>query len=196
MNKRQRRKTPEPRVWAGQPPFPRRAGVRMAIGLAALAPAAVLGAFPANLELSTLTGTDGFKLSGVAAFDFSGISVSAAGDVNGDGVDDVIIGADRADPNGSDSGASYVVFGKDTATAGAFPANLALSTLDGTNGSKLSGVAAGDNSGVSVSEAGDINGDGMDDVIIGALLADPNGISDSGASYVVFIGRIFKLIEK
>ncbi len=41
MNKRQRPKTPQPqpRVWAEQPPFPRRAGVRMAIGLAVLAPA-------------------------------------------------------------------------------------------------------------------------------------------------------------
>ena len=53
----------------------------------------------------------GFKLSGVAAGDNSGNSVSTAGDINGDGVDDLLIGAAGADPNGFSSGASYVVFG-------------------------------------------------------------------------------------
>ena len=139
------------------------------------------GGFAANLNLSTLDGSNGFKLSGVAAGDYSGSSVSAAGDVNGDGFGDLIIGAYGADPNGSDSGASYVVFGK----AGGFAANLNLSTLDGSNGFKLSGEAAGDHSGSSVSAAGDVNGDGFGDLIIGASGADPNG-SYSGASYVVF----------
>ena len=107
--------------------------------------------------------------------------MSAAGDINGDGFDDLIIGAPFASPNGNDSGASYVVFGK----AGGFAANLNLSTLDGSNGFKISGVGAGDESGFSVSAAGDVNGDGFDDLIIGAYRASPNG-SSSGASYVVF----------
>jgi hypothetical protein len=87
--------------------------------------------------------------------------VSDAGDVNGDGFGDLIIGASRADPNGSGSGASYVIFG----AVGGFATNLNLSTLDGTNGFKLSGVAAGNYSGFSVSAAGDFNGDGFDDLI-------------------------------
>ncbi|MGH8549010.1 MAG: thrombospondin type 3 repeat-containing protein, partial [Methylococcales bacterium] len=137
-----------------------------------------------NLNLSTLDGTNGFRFSGVAAYDFSGFSVSTAGDVNGDGVDDVLIGANRADPNGSESGASYVVFGG--AGVGA-SGNLELSTLNGSNGFRLSGVADYDNSGYSVSDAGNVNGDGVADVLIGAPNADPNG-SSSGASYVVFGG--------
>ena len=53
--------------------------------------------FAANLDLSTLDGTNGFKLSGVAAGDYSGCSVASAGDVNGDGFADLIVGA-RAEP--------------------------------------------------------------------------------------------------
>ncbi len=71
---------------------------------------------------STLDGSNGFQISGEAANDRSGVSVSAAGDVNGDGFADLLIGAYRADPNGSESGASYVVFGK----ASGFAADLAL----------------------------------------------------------------------
>jgi hypothetical protein len=62
--------------------------------------------------LSSLDGSDGFRLHGVAAGDRSGTSVSAVGDINGDGAADVIVGAPRSDPNGSNSGSSYVVFGR------------------------------------------------------------------------------------
>ncbi|MFN0192769.1 MAG: calcium-binding protein, partial [Aestuariivirga sp.] len=66
--------------------------------------------------LTTLNGSNGFQISGEAANDASGNSVSAAGDVNGDGFADLLIGALRANPNGSQSGASYVVFGHATGT--------------------------------------------------------------------------------
>jgi hypothetical protein len=137
--------------------------------------------FPATLALGSLDGSNGFRLDGAAADDFSGFSVRAAGDINGDGIDDLIIGAFGAAPNGSLSGRSYVVFGRSTP----FPAALALSSLNGSNGFRLDGVAAGDYSGFSVSAAGDINGDGIDDLIMGAYRADPNG-SDCGSTYVVF----------
>ena len=114
--------------------------------------------------------------------DYSGRSVSSAGDINNDGYDDIIIGAGYADPNGDDAGESYVVFGK---ASGTYSASLELSSLNGTNGFVINGIDESDYSGSSVSSAGDINNDGYDDIIIGANEADPNGGS-SGESYVVF----------
>ncbi|MFN3262934.1 MAG: beta strand repeat-containing protein [Pikeienuella sp.] len=138
--------------------------------------------FAASLNLGALDGTDGFRLDGAAAGDRSGFSVSAAGDVNGDGIADLIVGANQADPNGLGSGSSHVVFGKTTG----FAASLDLGALDGTDGFRLDGAAAEDRSGRSVSGAGDVNGDGIDDLIVGALYADPGGANAAGSSYVVF----------
>ncbi len=131
------------------------------------------------LELSAIDGTNGFVIKGVDAYDNSGSSVSNAGDVNGDGIDDLIIGA----PGGNGTGESYVVFGG--ANVGQ-SGSLELSAIDGTNGFVIKGIDSGDESGSSVSNAGDINSDGIDDLIIGAPGADPNGNYDAGESYVIF----------
>src|SRR5688572_4464785 len=139
-----------------------------------------------SLDLVTLDGTNGFRLIGIDAIDFSGSSVSSAGDVNGDGLDDVIVGAPVAESDGGPTfeGESYVVFGK--ASWAGVP-SLDLATLNGTNGFRLIGVDEYDRSGRSVSSAGDVNGDGFDDLIVGAPYADSGGGTIAeGASYVVF----------
>ena len=137
------------------------------------------------IELSALNGSNGFVLRGIDANDFSGYCVSSAGDANGDGFDDVIIGAFRADPNGASSGESYVVFGGQGVGGTGV---IELSSLNGANGFVLNGIAPADGSGYSVSSAGDVNGDGFDDLVIGASFAAPNGINLAGESYVVFGG--------
>ncbi|MGE0859156.1 MAG: integrin alpha, partial [Gammaproteobacteria bacterium] len=107
------------------------------------------------------------------------------GDVNGDGYDDILIGVYRETPNGVRSGSSYVVFGR----GDGFAARLVLSDIDGTNGIRLDGATAESGSGAEVSGAGDVNGDGFDDLLIGAPVGNPN-LADAGAAYVVH-GRDF-----
>ncbi len=139
--------------------------------------------FGAGIDVAGLTGTNGFAILGADATDRSGYSVAAAGDVNGDGIDDLIIGAPQGDPGGrANAGEAYVVFGR----LGGFGATLDLGTLNGTNGFTISGVDAGDNAGWSVASAGDLNGDGRADLVIGALYADPGGRDNAGETYVVF----------
>ncbi len=141
--------------------------------------------------VGTPGGTAGFVLYGADAGDQSGFSMSSAGDVNGDGFDDLIVGAYVADAIGNtkaSAGDSYVIFG-----GAAMPATIDLAIVGlpgGAAGSTIFGSETGDQSGVSVSGAGDINGDGFDDLLVGAPLADGSGNSktSAGDSYVIFGG--------
>jgi len=137
----------------------------------------------ADVNLGSL-GSGGFKIVGEAVADQAGISVSSAGDVNGDGFDDLIVGAGLNDESGSSAGAGYVIFGK----AGGF-ANIDLATLTATDGFKIVGEAADDRAGNPVSAAGDVDGDGFDDLIVGAYLNDEGGFN-AGAAYTVFGGNL------
>jgi hypothetical protein len=136
----------------------------------------------ATVAVSGLDGTNGFMIDGVAAFDTSGFSVSGAGDLNDDGIDDLVVGATGG--NASLAGEVYVVFG----TTAGFPQNLDLGALDRTDGFTVVGAATDDGLGASVAAAGDINDDGVDDLIIGAPGHDAGGNADAGQAYVIFGG--------
>ena len=119
------------------------------------------------------SGADGsviYNFNGDSTGDFFGRSVSLAGDVNGDGFDDLVVGAYYDDNIGNDSGSARVFSGADGSV---------LATLYGDN--------AGDLFGHSVSGAGDVNGDGFDDLIIGARYDDNTGTNSGSARVFISV---------
>jgi hypothetical protein len=138
---------------------------------------------------SLLQGVGGFVIDGQQVRDYAGFTLDAAGDVNGDGLDDVIVGAYGANPVGDASGRAYVVYGRTEST------KISLGdVMYGDGGFALDGEAQGDYSAFAVGAAGDVNGDGLADVIDGAFGSDTQG-NDSGRSYVVF-GGDFSVIAR
>ncbi|WP_047551064.1 beta strand repeat-containing protein [Methylotenera sp. G11] len=142
----------------------------------------------ADVDLANVAnGIGGFAINaetGADANSWSGHSVSAAGDINGDGLADLIVGAPVRDTSfGVDSGRNYVVYGKASGTA----VELSQIVL-GNGGFAINGQSAGDHTGQSVSAAGDVNGDGFDDLIVGSDRADVGANIDAGRSYVIFGG--------
>jgi Ca2+-binding RTX toxin-like protein len=133
------------------------------------------GPFPSAIDTSDLDGVNGFRIDGA---NYTGHSVSSAGDVNGDGFDDLIVGAPGISDLGAYAGGAYVIFGK----AGGFDADFDPGALNGSNGFVIQNDVAQDYAGRAVSSAGDVNGDGYDDLLIGAPAA--NGYD--GAAFVVF----------
>jgi len=121
----------------------------------------------ASLSYSqTVTHIPLYTFHGDSANDNFGESVSGAGDVNGDGFADLIVGADGDDNNGGGSGSARV-----------------LSGIDGSVLYSFNGEGSSDSFGTSVSGAGDINGDGFADLIVGAT-GQGNGGTNSGSAYV------------
>ena len=134
-------------------------------GLQPLEPRLLLSGSPTHLaDLLPANGGDGssgFVATGIDAGDQSGYSAKSAGDINGDGMEDLVIGAPSA-------GEVYIVYG----SSDGLSATVNLEELNGTNGLRLVGNSA-EQAGFSVSSAGDMNNDGFDALIIGAPASDP-----------------------
>jgi hypothetical protein len=142
--------------------------------------------FPARFELQGLRpgnggdGSQGFVLTHTDGSN-AGHAVADAGDLNGDGLTDMVIGAPATDPHGRvDAGTVFVVFGR----ADGFPAEIGLASLyaanggDGSAGFVMDGIEADGATGNSVNSAGDVNGDGIGDVVF-----------DSASRVFVVFGR-------
>ncbi|MEL6794777.1 MAG: integrin alpha, partial [Pseudomonadota bacterium] len=149
----------------------------------------------------------GVRFEGFQDGEKAGTSVAGGADVNGDGFDDVIVGAPTfnvgSGADGQDTGAVYIFFGRDPASIvapetselrlindslGGFDNNTL--ELDGVEATRIVGEARFSSFGISVDIAGDVNGDGIADIIIGASTADPHGLgpdsTEDGAAYIVF----------
>jgi len=110
-----------------------------------------------------------------------GFNVSGAGDLNGDGLDDIVVASsDPARPAGN-PGVAVVVFGARNG-----PRQFDVDDVNGRNGFVIVGENPGDEAGHVVGRAGDVNGDGRDDLLISAPFHDTQGVTDSGRVYIVY----------
>lgn len=144
----------------------------------------------AELQLGDLLGinggdgTDGIVINGIGLYDLSGEVLSAVGDINADGLDDFAIGAQHADADADrkNSGQTYIIYGTDNGS----DAELDLATLSTEHGFVINGVRKHDLSGGRVEGGSDVNGDGIDDLLVTAANADANDLVDAGQAYLLF----------
>ncbi len=125
-----------------------------------------------DVDLSNIATT----FTGEDAGDWAGYAVALAGDVDGDGLNDILIGAPKNDDGGMDAGKTGLYFGSTLLVGGAFD----LGSADAV----FVGEAADDYSGYSVASAGDVDGDGLDDILIGAVYG--GGADEYGKAYLFF----------
>lgn len=123
----------------------------------------------------------GVKITGADPGDHAGASVSSAGDMNSDGMNEILIGAPAQGTGpGVGKGAAYVIFGSSAGIGS--NGTLSLQALAAPRGLRINGIVAGDGFGTRVAGIGDVNGDGLSDFIATA----PTAFAPVGEAYVIY----------
>ena len=140
-----------------------------------------------HLDVGMLAASEGFIIQGDRDDDNLGASVRSAGDFNGDGLQDILVGAPEGDDGPTNSGEGYLIYGRVPVDVAGTPPLLDLSSLAPDRGFVIQGANDGDKLGTSATGIGDINGDGYDDLALGAPDNDESG-SNAGIAYIL-LGR-------
>ncbi|MEQ9640737.1 MAG: FG-GAP-like repeat-containing protein [Alphaproteobacteria bacterium] len=129
-------------------------------------------ATPTGLDISDFASENGGITIAPGGVDFDQSSIALIDDVNGDGIDDILVGTPFADQGGTDTGAVYLIFGQEGL------GNVALSSIDSI-GIRINGAADNERAGLVVNGVSDFNGDGFNDILIG---------TNANKAYIVFGG--------
>lgn len=149
----------------------------------------ILGKAAANWGMGfCLSGADA-SFIGKNAFDASGFAVASTGDVNGDGFSDILIGAPNYSTDNDLMGETYLILGK---AAADWEMDFNLSQADVS----YYGEAAQDLSGYSVASAGDVNGDGRDDFLVGAYAKRIRGSANVGKTYLLLGSLTTSIVDE
>lgn len=124
------------------------------------------------------------RMVGVYALGRLGTSLDAVGDIDGDGFDELLIGS-HATPMGPDTGETYIFFGRPDFF------DVWAPTAEVSEALRIPGLDRGHLAGNSVSGAGDVNGDGWQDILIGAPNVSPGNRAQAGVAYLIFGGADF-----
>ncbi|MEM9942454.1 MAG: DUF4347 domain-containing protein [Planctomycetota bacterium] len=147
----------------------------------------VFDASEANVapEEDVLNPEEDDEVNFVGLNDGTSTSIMNAGDFNNDGIEDYLVG-DYDVNNGA--GAAYLVYGSETESLNDFDVNSLYEANggDGSRGFVVQGAIANDRLGEFVSNIGDINNDGITDIIVSATDADQGGLENTGAAYVIY----------
>ncbi|OGK59331.1 hypothetical protein A3I56_02470 [Candidatus Roizmanbacteria bacterium RIFCSPLOWO2_02_FULL_43_10] len=142
-----------------------------------------------NYDLAT-SGNWNVRWDGAAASDFFSYGGNnkalLVADLNNDGLQDIIVGSPPADNNSrTDSGSVYVIYNSLFSSLTATGNTVDMATTSKYN-LRFDGAIAGDQLGIGAIRVADLNGDGKNDLILGARLADNNSRTDSGSMYVIY----------
>jgi Ca2+-binding RTX toxin-like protein len=138
------------------------------------------GNFAGDLTLDTLTAAQGVSFS-TPGSNTLGMAMASAGDVNNDGRPDMMLSGTRDAASNNYTGAVTIIYG---GSGGSFTGGAISPFMN--NIARLNGAASFDDAGISVSGIGDVNGDGIDDMLVGAPGVDSSGSTDTGRAYVVY----------
>ncbi|MCJ8315035.1 MAG: integrin alpha, partial [Pseudomonadales bacterium] len=148
-----------------------------------------------EINMDDLNGANGLVLMGENKKDLTGNSIKSIGDFNGDDIEDILISATQADldevSKDDDTGRVYLLYGSNAV----WPSNINLFSMEATQGFAFNGYENSSVTGLDIDGLGDIDGDGLNDVVMNAPLISPKDRLNASQAYLIYGFNLFKSTE-